>query len=223
MFNPCTRLFTAGLLVLATTRFAFAQDGKPVVQIQRVRAELEEQANTMSSGRNVYAGNLGGQSQMDVRSYPNSANCVIVFESGKYILEKKTEHTIGSPKFKAAEGSLSPDDLQHLKAILNEPDVQKITMPKPLEMPPDTQAIRDAERVDVQVGRPEGTQQFTLTKERIKTGTSNGVSSSASLNGMDTYLDNGTPYKKTLAPLMKWYDDLAKKAKFTDSKPQYCQ
>jgi hypothetical protein len=40
---------------------------------------------------------------------------------------------------------------------------------------------------------------------------------------MDTYLDNGAPYKKTVAPLVKWLDELGKKNKLKDSKPQYCQ
>ncbi len=41
---------------------------------------------------------------------------------------------------------------------------------------------------------------------------------------MDTYLDNGAPYKKTLSPLMKWFEGLEKKSKsdLKESKPQYC-
>lgn len=44
------------------------------------------------------------------------------------------------------------------------------------------------------------------------------------IGGMDTYLDNGAPFQKTLNPLMKWFEGLEKKSKsdLKESKPQYC-
>ncbi len=43
-------------------------------------------------------------------------------------------------------------------------------------------------------------------------------------NGMDTYIDNGAPFQKSLNPLIKWFEGLEKKSKsdLKDSKPQYC-
>jgi hypothetical protein len=199
-----------------------AQPAKTLLQIERSRAELEDQSNMMSSGRNVYSAINKGE-QMDIKNYPNSATCVVVFEDGKYVVEKKQERTVGQPKTKSAEGTLSADDLQKLKTMLDDEALKKIESPPAPQMPSDAAAIREAERLDVLIGRSGSFQQFSLMKERIKTATGTAVSSSASLSGVDTYLDNGTPYKKTLNPLMKWFDELAKKNKFSDSKPQYCQ
>jgi len=210
-----------GLLVLVP--LAGGQETKTLLQIQHLRAELESDSNTMSIGRNPYETGMKGQGQLDVQNYPNSATCLVVYEDGKYFLEKRDEHTIGKPKAKSAEGVLAADDLQRLKAMLDNEDLQKVTTPKALDLPPDAQMIKEAERLDVQIGRAATLQQFSLMKERVKTGNAIGVSSSASLTGMDTYLDNGAPYKKTLAPLMKWFDEMAKKNKLKESKPQYCQ
>jgi len=195
----------------------------PLLQIQRLRAELETQTNTMSIGRNAYDSAFKGDQQLDMKQYPNSATCLLVYEDGKYFIEKREEHTLGKPKAKSAEGLLSADDLQHLKAILDDEDLKKITQPKALELPPDTQTLTEAERLDVQVARAATSQQFMLTKERVKTGATRSVSSSAALSGMDTLLDNGAPYKKTLAPLLKWFDELGKRNKLKETKPQYCQ
>jgi len=202
---------------------AGGQETGPLLRIQRLRAELESQANLMSSGRNVYDASQKGEQQMDVQRYPNSATCLVVYEDGKYFLEKKEEHTLGKPKAKSAEGVLSADDLQRLKAMLNDAELTKITTPKTPDLPPDAQAIKEAERLDVQISRAATLQEFSLMKERVKTGTTSAISSSASLSGIDTYLDNGEPYKKTLSPLMKWFDELGKKNKLKESKPQYCQ
>jgi len=214
-------LVVIGLLVLVP--IAGGQETGPLLRIQRLRAELESQANLMSSGRNVYDASQKGEQQMDVQRYPNSATCLVVYEDGKYFLEKKEEHTLGKPKAKSAEGVLSADDLQRLKAMLNDAELTKITTPKTPDLPPDAQAIKEAERLDVQISRAATLQEFSLMKERVKTGTTSAISSSASLSGIDTYLDNGEPYKKTLSPLMKWFDELGKKNKLKESKPQYCQ
>jgi hypothetical protein len=41
---------------------------------------------------------------------------------------------------------------------------------------------------------------------------------------MDAYLDNGAAYKKTLSPLLKWFESIEKKSKsdLKESKPQVC-
>jgi hypothetical protein len=203
---------------------AKTQESSPLVQIQRLRAELESQSNAMAKGRNSYDAGLNGSQQMDVKQYPNSATCVVVFGDGKYVVEKKEEHTLGNPKVKSAEGTLSADDLQHLKAILDDEELKKITTPKEPELPADAEVLKEAERLDVQVNRGASSQQFTFLKERLKTGTPSVMgASSGSMGGMDVFLDNGAPYKKSVSPLMKWFDELGKKNKLKESKPRYCQ
>ena len=210
-----------GILVLVS--IAESQESKVLLQIQRVRAELESESNLMSIGRNVYSSSNRGEQQLDVRSYPHSGTCLLVYEDGKYFFEKNEERTSGKPKAKSAQGVLTPEDLQRLKAILDDEELKKINTPKAPELPSDAQALKEAERLDVQVARPATLQQFTFTKERVKTGVTRSASSGAALTGMDTLLDNGAPYKKTVAPLLKWFDELGKKDKLKESKPQYCQ
>jgi hypothetical protein len=90
------------------------------------------------------------------------------------------------------------------------------------DLPADAQALREVESLDAQIDRAGGGQHFTTVRERVKTGAA-GVSSGPS-TGMDTYLDNGAPYKKALGPLLKWFEGLEKKSKsdLKESKPQYC-
>jgi hypothetical protein len=171
----------------------------------------------------VYASAGQGQQEMDIQSYPNTAACLLVYDDGKYFFEKREEHMSGKSKAKSAEGVLSPDSLQHLKSILDDAELQKITSPKPLELPSDAQALKEAERLQVQVARPLALQEFIFTKERVKTGVTRTGASGAALAGTDTFLDNGAPYKKAVSPLLKWFDELGKKNKLKESKPQYCQ
>jgi len=79
--------------------------------------------------------------------------------------------------------------------------------------------------MEVQISRNGEIQHFLAAKERFKTaaiGTSS-VSSAAS-TGMDTFLDNAIPYRKTLSQLTKWFEGIEKKSKSSlkESKPQYC-
>lgn len=209
------------LLVLAP--LAYTQESKPLLQMQRMRAELESTSNAMSSANNAYSAGLNGSDAMDVRQYPNSASCLVVYEDGKYFFEKKEEHN-GKVKAKSAGGMLTADELQHLKAILDEEGLKKVPMPKAPEVPSDTQVLKEAERLDVEVSRGAGSQQFTFMKERLKTGapTITGASS-GSMSGLDTFLDNEGPYKKTIEPLVKWFDEMGKKNKLKESAPQYCR
>ena len=221
-YHKLTFSLLLGFLVLVP--LAYGQESGPLVQIQRLKAELESQSNAVAKGRNSYDAGLNGSQQMDVRQYPNSVTCAVVFGDGKYVFEKKDERTIGKPKAKSAEGILSPDELQRLKAMLDDEALKKITMPKELDLPSEAQMLKEAERLDVQVSRGATSQQFTFMKERLSTASA-GVTGAASgsLGGMDVFLDNGAPYKKTVAPLLKWFDELGKKNKLTESKPQYCQ
>ncbi len=211
------------LLGLVLVPLADGQETTMLLQIQRLRAELQTETHSMSIGRNAYDAGFKGEQQLDVQQYPNSATCLFVYEDGRYFFEKREEHTLGKPKAKSAQGVLAADDLRHLKAILDDEELKKITTPEALGIPPDAQVLKEAERLDVQVGRATTLQQFTFMKERVKTEPTRSGSSSASMTGMDTFLDNGARYKKTLAPLLKWFDELGKKNKLKESKPQYCR
>lgn len=210
------------LMLLVVASIGNGQEATPLLRMQRLNAQLETEANRMSSGRNIWD-SASGNEPPDVQKYPNSASCLLVYEDGKYFFEKRDEHTMGKPKAKSAEGILTADDLQRLKTILEDEALKKITTPKMPDLPADTQAIREAERLDVQIARAGVLQRFTVMKERVKTGTTSATSSSASLSGMDTYLDNGAPYRKTLSPLVKWFEEAGKRNKLKESNPQYCQ
>jgi hypothetical protein len=212
------------VVVLVLGSFASAQTtSKTLLQIQRMRAELESDSTAISNGRNSYDAGFNGSQSMDVRQYPNSATCLLVYEDGKYFYEKRDERTVGKPKAKSGEGVLSADDLQRLKTILADEHLQKLETPKALDLPADARVLKEAERLDVQIAREGISQQFSFTRERVSTGASITGASSGGLSGMDTTLDNGTPYKKTVAPLLKFSDEVGKKIKLKDSKPQYCQ
>lgn len=198
------------IAVLLTVGMA-AQDS-PLLRLQRSKAYLNLDTNVVhGQGMNGITYGKSG----DVFSYPNSLSCLVVYGDGKYVLEKRDEATLGKPKIKTAEGTLSGDDLQHLKSILDDEALKKVTTPKAPQLPDDAVSIREIESIDAQINDGGKMQRFTTTKERIKT---------SAASGMDTYIDNGAPYQKTLNPLMKWFDGLEKKSKsdLKDSKPQYC-
>ena len=211
------------LALLAVAPCVHAQAPKPLLQIQRLRAELESDSMAISNGRNSYDAGLNGSQSLDVRQYPNSATCLVVYDDGKYFYEKREERTTGKAKAKSAEGVLSAEDLQRLKAILDDGQLKALATPKALDLPADARVLKEAERLDVQIGREGTRQQFSFTRERVSTGASITGASSGGLSGMDTTLDNGTAYKKTVAPLLKFSDDVGKKNKLKDAKPQYCE
>jgi len=159
----------------------------------------------------------------DVWQYPNSLSCLVVYGDGKYVLERREETTVGKPKVKLAQGNLGADDLQRLKAILDDEALKKVRTPKMPDLPADAQAVRDIESLDAQIDHSGITQRFTTVRERVKTGALISATSGPS-TGIDAYLDNGEPYKKALSPLMKWFEGLEKKSKsdMKESKPQYC-
>jgi hypothetical protein len=210
-------------LLLAS--ISVAQEQATLLRLQRSRATLNLDATGGARGQGGNILSLGPSgSQMGVSSYPNSASCVLVYNDGKYVLEKRDEQTVGRPKVKTAEGTLSPDDMQQLKSILDNDELKQIKL-KPIEPPPGAQMLREAEMLDVQIGREAATQHFVAMKARFKSqaiGTSE--VSDAPSTGLDAYLDNASSYKKTLTPLTKWFDGLEKKSKssFKDAKPQYC-
>ena len=122
----------------------------------------------------------------------------------------------------ASAGRESAAD-RRLKAILEDDELKKVTTPKMPDLPADTEALREVESLDAQIDHAGSMQHFTTVKERVKTGAATSMTSGPS-NGLDTYLDNGTAYRKTLNPLLKWFEGLEKKSKseLKESKPQYC-
>jgi hypothetical protein len=212
-------LLVSGILALA--QIGAGQDAStPLLRLQRSRATLNIDANA-EHGQGMWGLTYGNPG--DVWQYPNSLSCLVVYGDGKYVLEKREESTVGKPKVKIAQGNLGADDLQRLKAILDDEALKKIRTPKIPDLPADAQAVRDIESLDAQIDHSGITQRFTTVKERVKTGALISATSGPS-TGMDAYLDNGEPYKKVLSPLMKWFEGLEKKSKsdLKESKPQYC-
>jgi hypothetical protein len=209
------------LAILITAEIGACQNASaPLLRMQRSRAELNIDAGSQH-GQGWWGLTYGNPG--DVWKFPNSLSCLVVYGNGKYVVEKREEVTVGKPKVKLAEGNLEADDLQHLKAILDDEALRKVTTPKMPDQPADAQVVRDIESLDVQIDHRGTEQRFTMVKERVKTGALISATTGPS-TGMDAYLDNGTPYKKTLSPLMKWFEGLEKRSKsdLKDSKPQYC-
>jgi hypothetical protein len=207
-------------IVLATQVAAGQSASSPLLRLQRSRAYLNIDAN-VQHGQGMWGITFGNPG--DVWHYPNSLACLVVYGDGKFVLEKREEATVGRPKVKQATGSLGADDLQRLKTILDEEALKKVKTPNMPDLPADAQAVREIESLDAQIDHGGSTQRFTTVKERVKTGALISATSGPS-TGMDTYLDNGEPYKKALSPLMKWFEGVEKKSKseLKESKPQYC-
>ena len=192
------------------------------MQRSRTTVETDATGGTHAPGGNIYS--LGSDAgQMATASYPNSGSCLVVYNDGKYVLEKRDESTVGKPKIKTAEGKLGTDELQQLKTILDNEELKKVTGLKPPELPPDARTLREAEMTEVLIDHGGEMQHFVAIKERFKTQAISGVSSAAA-TGLDVYLDNASAYRKNLNPLVKWFEGLEKKSKSSlkDAKPQYC-
>ncbi len=222
VFNPRELpklLLVLGILVLS--EICACQDASTLLlRLQRSRATLNIDANA-EHGQGMWGLTYGNPG--DVWQYPNSLSCLVVYGDGKYVLERREETTVGKPKVKLAQGNLGADDLQRLKAILDDEALKKVRTPKMPDLPADAQAVRDIESLDAQIDHSGITQRFTTVRERVKTGALISATSGPS-TGIDAYLDNGEPYKKALSPLMKWFEGLEKKSKsdMKESKPQYC-
>jgi hypothetical protein len=205
-------------LLLWPAGSAVCQQTTPLLRLQRSKAVLNLETNVVhAQGMNGITYGKSG----DVFRYPNSLSCLVVYGDGKYVLEKREEPTLGRPKIKTAEGSIGPDDLQHLKAILDDEALKQVVTPKAPNLPDNTTAVREIESIDAQIDRAGAAQHFTTIRERVKMGA---TETGGFTTGMDTYLDNGAPIQKTLNPLIKWFESLEKKSKsdLKDSKPQYC-
>lgn len=213
--------YLAILAVLAASEFGVCQDNsKPLLRLQESRAFLNIDSNARH-GQGMWGITYGNPG--DVWQYPNSLSCLVVYGDGKYLLEKREETIVGKPKVRLAEGNLAADDLQRLKAILDDEGLKKIKTPAMPDLPDDAQAVRDIDSLDAQIDHGGTTQHFTTVKERVKTGALISATSGPS-TGMDAYLDNGAPYKKTLSPLLKWFESIEKKNKsdLKEAKPKVC-
>jgi hypothetical protein len=210
--------------LLGGTGVAAAQDSSTaLLTLQRSRASLDITSNAKHARgeEGITFGNPG-----DVWNYPNSLSCLVVYGNGRFVLEKRDEQTVGKPKIKSAEGMLLAEDLQQLKAILDDESLKGLKTPTMPDPPANTVAVREIESLDLQIDRAGGSQHFTTLKRRLKTGAvDNNPASATASTGMDTFQDNEGPFRKTLSPLMKWFDGLQKKTKsdLRESKPQYCR
>ena len=217
-------MLSALLGIWALSQIAAGQDSSTaLLTLQRSRASLDISSNAKHARgmEGLTYGNPG-----DVWNYPNSLSCLVVYGNGRYVLEKRDEVTVGKPKVKSVEGTLAADDLHQLKAILDDEALKGIKTPKMPDLPSDTAALREIESLDLQIDRGGTAQHFTTVKRRIKTGASdNNPATATASTGMDIYQDNEGPFKKTLSPLMKWFQGLEKKSKseMKESKPQYCR
>jgi len=215
LFRSLTIVHLVSVILLAS--FGAAQESTPLLKLQRSKSYLNLETNVVhAQGMNGITYGKSG----DVSSYPNTLSCLAVYGDGKFVLEKRDETTLGKPKVKLAEGTLGADDLQHLKAILDDESLKKIVTPNPPNIP-ENATIREVESVDAQINHAGTVQHFTTVKERLKMGA---TETGGATNGMDTYLDNAGSFQKTLNPLLKWFEGLEKKSKsdFKDTKPQYC-
>lgn len=214
------KLLPVVAVLIASNSGSCQSASTPLLRLQQSRAYLNIDAN-VQHGMGMWGITYGNPG--DVWRYPNSLSCLVVYGDGKYFLEKREEATVGRPKVKKAEGTLGVDDLQRLKAILDDEALRKVKTPSMPQLPDDAQAVRDIESLDAEIDHGGSTQRFTTVKERVKTGALISATSGPS-TGMDTYLDNGTAYKKTLTPLMKWFEGIEKKSKseMKESKPQFC-
>jgi len=209
------------LAILMASEIGTCQtSSSPLLRLQQSRAYLNIDANA-EHGQGIWGLTYGNPG--DVWHYPNSLSCLVVYGDGKYVLEKREESTVGKPKVRLAQGNLGADDLQRLKAILDDEALKKVRTPQMPVLPRDAQSVRDIENLDAQIDHAGITQRFTTIRERVKTGALISATSGPS-TGMDAYLDNGEPYKKALSPLMKWFEGLEKKSKsdLKESKPKYC-
>src|ERR1700737_855810 len=116
-YKGFTFLVLIGPLVLP--QIVVGQGNTTLLRLQRLNAELETDENRQSMGRNIWEAAAKGDPQ-DVQKYPNYASLLGVKEDGKYFFEKRDGHTVTKPKVKSAEGVLTADELQRLKAILED-------------------------------------------------------------------------------------------------------
>ena len=200
-------------LTISAHLAASQAEGTPLLRLQHSTAELAiDSAAPHARGLSgITTGNPG-----DVWRYPNSVSCLLVYGDGRYVYEKRDEPTLGKPRVKLAEGSFSAEELQEMKAILDDSALRTMQSPPPPTLPNDVRAVSEIETLNAQIDRGVSLQEFMTVRERLKT--SGG-------SGMDTSLDNTTQSKKILAPLLKWFKDVEKKNKpgLKDAKPQYCQ
>jgi hypothetical protein len=211
---------------LLLVQVVVGQEQPALLRLQRSKAavDIDASGGMRGPGGNILA--IGSSAaEMGTSSYPNSTSCLLVYNDGRYVFEKRDEHTVGKPKVKTAEGTLVADDLKQLKSIIDNEELKKVTALKPPDPPANVQALREAEIIEVQISHEGAIQHFVAIRERFKTqSTGSSDVAAAPSTGLDSYLDNAASYRKTLNPLVKWFEGVEKKSKSSlkDSKPQYC-
>jgi hypothetical protein len=189
------------------------QNPNPLLYFQRSNAYLET-VSAAPHAQGMWGVTLGNPG--DVSHYPNAVSCLLVYGDGRYIFEKTEERTVGKRKSKRSEGTFSSEELQQLKSIINDEHFRKITTQPMPNMPDEAVAIKQVESWSAQVDQDGTAQQFTITKQLLKTNRT---------SGMDDWLDNSGPNEKLLSPFLKWFKEAEKKGKagMKESTAQYCR
>src|SRR5215470_9095236 len=76
------------------------QEHAILLRLQRSKmvAEIDATGGARGQGGNIMSLN---PADMGTATYPSSASCVAVYKDGRYVLEKREEKTVGSPRVKS--------------------------------------------------------------------------------------------------------------------------
>lgn len=189
-----------GLLLVGAA--VLAQQGsssaKLLLSFQRVNTYMEQ--GSSFEGPNSRSDDTMHRGM--VQHYPTTSMCLLVYGDGSYYFEKMDERTQGKPKIKASNGSLAPAELEQLKSVTSEKGFRDISSPEPPEPPNDATYLKEGEVITTKVVRPEGAQEFTLTRRRYAT---------TGMSSIDKVASNWQGLDKTLKPFLSWVKDMEKK------------
>ena len=176
-----------------------AGNGQLWLGFQRTNTVMEsERAAPHAQGmEGMTTGNPGTSTH-----YPTTNVCFAVYENGNFYFERNEDKTYGKPKVKILTGTLTPQEMQQIKAVTEQEFFTKITTPDPPEQPTDAAGMREGEEQTIRVMRNGVLQQFTLVKQRFAT---------TSSNGMDKFATNWEKLEKPLKPFLGWVRDMEKK------------
>ena len=211
--RPLLACFAALLASALLAPAAIAQSSLPILRFQRSTAYLEsERAAPHARGmEGMTYGNPG-----TTVHYPSMTSCTLVYPDGRYILEKTEERTVGKPKTKRAEGTLTPEEMEQLKTVLEAPEFKNLsTNPMP-DIPDYATTMKEVEQIETEVYHGKDFQTFTITRQRMKTNNP---------SGLDVWIENAGKSNKALGPFNNWMKNAEKKMKdgLKEAQPQYCR
>lgn len=192
------------LLLAVCAASALAQEGgngKVLLAYQRTNTSMEMESAA------PHARGVGGTiSQSSTLHYPTMNTCLTVYEGGNYQFEKVDERG-SKPKTKIYQGTLTPEQLQQLQAIVNEESLKGLSSPPLPEVPSDAGRLKEGELVTVKIARDSGPQDLAFAKKRYSTTGGNNLSS-----GLDSYASNWGKNDKPMKPVLSWVKDVEKKS-----------